>query len=90
MEEHGIPSFSLKVFFLNCSVTALQCCVYFCCTTVRIIIHTHTSPRSWAPSPAVITEHRAGLPLLDLILHIIAPLVAQLAKDPPAMRETCV
>ena len=55
----------------------------------QLYTHIHSPPLG-PPTPPDITEHRAELPLLAVILHAVASLVAQLVKNPPAMRETWV
>ena len=57
--------------FKNWSVIALQCCVSFRCA-MKWISHVYTDPLPLGPpshfpypSPQVITEHQAGLPVLE-------------------------
>ena len=55
----------------------------------QLYTHIH-SPPFGPPTPPDITEHRAELLLLAVILHAVASLVAQLVKNLPAMQKTWV
>ena len=64
-------------------------CLFVLYSMNQLYTHIHSPPLG-PPTPLVIIEHQAELPLLAVILHVVASLVAQLVKNPPAMRETWV
>ena len=65
------------------SIIVVQCCVSFCCTTMRISYAYMCAPLSWSslpstPSrPSVSTEHWTGLP----VLCSRSPLASYFAQD---------